>query len=410
MSHISKTPSGGFRANWRDPAGRQKAKTFPTKREASAFLAEIETATNRGNYVDPLGGKKRFGPYASSWLANRATEKTSHARDVAFMRTHVMPKWADVPFGKVTYSLAQAWITELSDRLAPATIAKCYQLARAVFASAVRDRLISSNPFDDVKLPSIRRTIDAFQIVPMPVIRSKLLPAVPARHQALVAVAAGAGLRWGECLGLRSDSVDLDGKTLTVRRTVVEVAGSASAKPYPKSRAGYRTVPLPGWLVLALKVHMGEYEQGPNGEIFVNAVGGALLRGNFRDRIWRPSLVRAGLLGEIEERDDDELPFLASWTDRDGNRHRGLCETEAEAVTAISQSAGTSLRFHDLRHSYATWLISSGLPVNDVARVLGHEQVTTTLNRYTHVLPDTDNRHKRIRDALADSPLTPPDE
>lgn len=78
-------------------------------------------------------------------------------------------------------------------------------------------------------------------------------------------------------------------------------------------------------------------------------------------------------------------------------------------MTTISRCAGASLRFHDLR-TYATRLISSGLPVNDGARVLGHERVTTTLNRYTHVLPDTDSRHKRIRDALADSPLALPDE
>jgi integrase len=313
-----------------------------------------------------------------------------------------------VPFGKVSYSLAQAWITELSARLAPATVVKCHQLASAIFASAIRDRLINVNPFEGVKLPSVRRTIDALQIVPMPVIRTELLPAVPARYQALVAVGAGAGLRWGECIGLRLDSVDLDARTLTVRRTVVEVAGSASPKPYPKSRAGHRTIPLPAWVALALKVHLDEYKQGPNGEIFVNAVGGALLRGNFRDRVWRPSLVRAGLLGELEKQDDGT--FFISWTDRDGDRHNGLCGSEAEAVATIAQYAGTTLRFHDLRHSYATWLISSGVPVNEVARVLGHEQVTTTLNRYTHVLPDTTGRDQRIRDALADFPLTPPDE
>jgi integrase len=124
--------------------------------------------------------------------------------------------------------------------------------------------------------------------------------------------------------------------------------------------------------------------------------------------VWRPSLVRAGLLGEIEKQDDGE--YLIAWTDGAGIRHSGLCESETEAVSTISQYAGSSLRFHDLRHSYATWLISSGLPVNEVARVLGHEQVTTTLNRYTHVLPDTDARNGRIRDALDDSPLIPPDE
>ena len=164
--------------------------------------------------------------------------------------------------------------------------------------------------------------------------------------------------------------MDLDGKTLTVRRTVVEVDGSTSSKLYPKSRAGHRTVPLPGWLVLVLKVHMEEYGEGSKGEIFTNGIGGTLLRSNFRRQVWRRSLVRDGLLGEIAKQDDGA--FYATPTRRGS--------------------------------------ISSGLPVNEVARVLGYEQVTTTLNRYTQVMPDTSARNKRIRDALEDFPLTPPEE
>ena len=51
-----------------------------------------------------------------------------------------------------------------------------------------------------------------------------------------------------------------------------------------------------------------------------------------------------------------------------------------------------ALRFHDLRHSYATWLISEGVPVNDVAKVMGHEQTSTTLDRYGHSTTDRDRR------------------
>jgi integrase len=72
-------------------------------------------------------------------------------------------------------------------------------------------------------------------------------------------------------------------------------------------------------------------------------------------------------------------------------------------VLLVARNAGSSLRFHDLRHSYATWLISRGVPVNDVARVLGHSQITTTLNRYTHVLP---NPESRIRSVFDDFSLT----
>ncbi|MER5334919.1 tyrosine-type recombinase/integrase [Micromonospora sp. NPDC002717] len=71
-------------------------------------------------------------------------------------------------------------------------------------------------------------------------------------------------------------------------------------------------------------------------------------RGTFRSRVWKPSLQRAGL--------------------------------------------PVALRFHDLRHSYATWLVSDGVPINDVAKVMGHEQTSTTLNSYTHSTAERDCR------------------
>jgi hypothetical protein len=80
---------------------------------------------------------------------------------------------------------------------------------------------------------------------------------------------------------------------------VIEVAGHTSFKPYPKSTAGRRTVPLPGWLVTILRAHLDRYPLGEADLIFANEVGGALRRTLFRSRIWRPSLVRAGLLGTV---------------------------------------------------------------------------------------------------------------
>ena len=53
-------------------------------------------------------------------------------------------------------------------------------------------------------------------------------------------------------------------------------------------------------------------------------------------------------------------------------------------ISEVVRRAHGSLRFSDVRHSYATWLISQGVPVNDVVGAMGHEKATTTLNIYTH--------------------------
>jgi integrase len=139
---------------------------------------------------------------------------------------------------------------------------------------------------------------------------------VPERHRAIVATAAGAGLRWGEAGGLRLDAVELGQGVIEVVRTVVEVSGNTSFKPFPKSAAGRREVPLPTWLVAIVRERLERWPTEENAPVFANEVGAPLRRTLFRSRIWRPSLVRAGLLGQVR----GEGPYLGRWTDVAGER------------------------------------------------------------------------------------------
>jgi len=93
--------------------------------------------------------------------------------------------------------------------------------------------------------------------------------------------------------------------------------------------------------------------------VYANAVGKPLRRTLFRARVWKPTLQRSGL--------------------------------------------PVSLRFHDLRHSYATWLVDDGVPVNMVQRVMGHERSSTALDLYTR----RTNDQGRILGALDDDDEDP---
>jgi hypothetical protein len=87
---------------------------------------------------------------------------------------------------------------------------------------------------------------------------------------------------------------------LSVIRTVVEVSGHVSFKPFPKSRAGRRAVPIPTWLIVIIREHLDRWPITDDGApVFANEVGAPLRRTLFRTRIWQPSLVRAGLLGAV---------------------------------------------------------------------------------------------------------------
>jgi integrase len=92
--------------------------------------------------------------------------------------------------------------------------------------------------------------------------------------------------------------------------------------------------------------------------------------------------------------------------DREGIEWLTECGTEREAVDHVAQHARGGLRFHDLRHSSATWLVSDGLPVNVVQRVIGHEQGSTTLNLYGHASEDHEDAVRAAFSGSADHPLT----
>jgi integrase len=173
--------------------------------------------------------------------------------------------------------------------------------------------------------------------------------------------------------------VDLDAARLRV----------VTIRSYPKSRAGIRSVPMRGFLVDALQARRDQLraEPRPSDLVFAGPLGTAPRRANFRKRVWLPSLFRAGLLDQVVE--VGPYRFRGIWRDREGIEWSAEFTTEREAVEHVALRAVGGLRFHDLRHSYASWLVTDGLPVNVVQRVIGHEQASFTLNRYTHARTTT---------------------
>ena len=302
-----------------------------------AQCAEGPQGSGRDSGLD-AGGANPHNPRLPVPGATTNPSK-SYRKFSPVMRTHVEPQWGSWPLARIDHSSVQTWVTELGQRRSPELVAKCYQLTAAVLKSAVRDRLIAVNPCDGVRLPRRRKQDHQGRVISQDELLTKLLPAAPERYRALIATAAGTGLRWGEVAGLCLDAVDLAAGRLYVIRTVVEVSGHTAFKPYPKSAAGRRTIPLPRWLTEIIANHLASYALGVDQLVFPNTVGAPLRRTLFRSRVWKPTLQRAGL--------------------------------------------DPTLRFHDLRHSYATWLVDDGVPVNVVQRVMGHERSSTTLDLYT---------------------------
>ena len=91
--------------------------------------------------------------------------------------------------------------------------------------------------------------------------------------------------------------------------------------------------------------------------------------------------------------------WMASWTDDKGHKGTATADSEDEAVTEVAHRQAGGLRYHDLRHSYATWLVDDGVPPNMVQRVMGHERASTTLDLYTRRTDDADRILRALNDA-----------
>ncbi|HEX2705945.1 MAG TPA: site-specific integrase, partial [Candidatus Lustribacter sp.] len=236
-----------------------------------------------------------------------------------------------------------------------------YRYVSTIFKAAVRDRRIAASPCDGIRLPKIIKS----KVVPMSTDEVRALcEAVPERYKAMIVLAAGTGMRQGEVFGLTLDRVDFLRRTLTVDRQLVGVQGQAPKFGPPKTAASVRTIPLPQVVVMALAEHVRELPPRDDGPIFTGS-GGQLLRRSAFGTVWRRAAKTAGLKNHT---------------------------------------------FHSLRHYYASLLIRHGESVTTVQARLGHASAAETLDTYSHLWPDSDDRTREAVDEVlgnpADSPRT----
>lgn len=363
MASISKRSSGQWRARYRDPAGKEHARHFRRKVDAQRWLNEVTASVVTGAYVDPKAGRVTVREYAERWRSIQAHRPRTRTHYEMVLRRYVHPVLGDRPLSAVLPSDVQAWVRQLetgsADQapLQPATIGVAHSILSAVFKAAVRDRRLAANPCAGTRLPRVEKR----KVVPPTTEAVEALrAAMPAEFQALVTFTAGTGMRQGEVFGLTVDRLDMLRRTVTVDRQLVGVDAGRPAFGPPKTDASVRDIPLPRVVVDALAAQLAAYGEGPGGVVFtLDAL--PIRRSSFFERVWRRSL------------DAADLP--------------------------------RSIRFHDLRHYYASLLIRHGESVKTVQARLGHASATETLDTYSHLWPDSDDRTREAVDSvlLADS-------
>jgi len=348
MASIKKQPSGKWRARYRDDAGKEHARHFPRRVDAQRWLDETTASVVTGQYVDPKAGKVTVREYAVQWQAAQVWREKTARRVAADLRLHIFPVIGDRPLASVRQSEIQGLVKGLSTKLAGSSVKVTYSTVRGLFKSAVEDRIIMSSPCVRVKLPAT--TPKVLTIPPVATVHA-IGAELPARWRAVVYVAAGLGLRPGEVFGLKVSDVDFLRREVVVDRQLDD-----HGKLVPlKTKASYRTIPLPDVVALELSRHLEHHRR--EGLVFVGRDGQPVKRNSFA-KTWRGAVKGAG---------------------------------------------ATGLRLHDLRHVYASALIHAGESVKTVQRRLGHSSASTTLDTYSHLWPDSDERSRAAIDSYLGS-------
>ena len=237
MAHIEKRNRGGrtsWRARYRAPDGSERSRSFVKKSDAEQWLDTVRGDLAHGTYVDPAGGKKRFGEYAREWQATRVHRPSTEVQVDSHMRNHILPKFDDRPIGSIRRSEIQAFVKELSTKMKPTTVEVVYRHLASIFKSAVADRLISVSPCDRISLPKIdRKRVQPLETDTV----LAFADALPERYRALVVLAAGTGLRQGEAFGLTVPHVDFLRRRLDVVQQLVMVQNRPPFVAPPKTDA-----------------------------------------------------------------------------------------------------------------------------------------------------------------------------
>jgi integrase len=333
------------------PTGPKRKTLYgKTRREVDEKLTKAKADRDSGLVFD--ADNMKLGEYLGWWLTDSVRDTvrpTTFERYEQMVRLHIRPVLGQLKLKNLTSTHVRGLYRQKLDAgLAPRTVQYVHVTLHKALEQAIADGLIPRNVTEAVKPPQVRRE----EIRPLTAEQVRILFGAAAgdRLEALYVLAVTTGLRQGELLGLKWDDVDLDEGTLRVRRTLTTAKGGPLLAA-PKTKGSRRTVRLSQTALQALKSHLncqlGEIEEvgdrwRENGLIFASETGEPLDRRLITTHRFKPLLKRA-VLPEI--------------------------------------------RFHDLRHTCATLLLSKNVNPKVVSEMLGHASIAITLDTYSHVLP-----------------------
>jgi integrase len=331
---------------------KRKAIYAKTRKEASVSFSEALAQAQKGITED--AGAITVGAFLGRWLEDTvrgSVRQSTYQRDESLCRNHLVPALGKKKLKTLNAADVQRFYrAKLDSGLRSATVHKLHVILHKALKQAERWGLVPRNVADNVDPPKVHK--EEVRPLTSEQARKLLETARGERLEALYVVAVQSALRQGELLALRWEDVDLQARTLQVRRTLTRDGGKHVVGP-TKTAKGRRTLlKLTRDATEALQRHLerqlveidkaGE-EWQENGLIFCTGKGTLINPTNLRRRSLAPLLQRAGL---------------------------------------------PPMTFHQLRHTAATILLLKNVNPKIVSEMLGHANIAITLDTYSHVLPN----------------------
>jgi integrase len=354
---VEQATNGTWRVRWRENGQRRRRAGFPTRDAAERVLAAVlgRIAEDRAGMPADLRGVPTLGALAPEWLKRREVTHRAARDDRRRWEKHLAPHFAHHKPGDVTHAAIRRFVEDrLAAGLARGTVGVCVHVLSAFLADGVEQGLAPSNPCRS--LPRGTRELFKSDHNPedTPFVDKRddirrIYLALPEPVSIAYALGAMAGLRTGEIVALRWESVDLAARRITVRAAADRVTGEERAT----KDGDVRVVPILDGLLPVLTAW--KLKSGGRGLVVPPMQVGA---GHIsRDVLWES--LRAALKG---------LGFPeGAWTPGDDQTLTWYCAT---------------------RHTFASHWVLAGGSLATLARILGHASVTITERHYVHLRPD----------------------
>lgn len=338
----------------RDPVTKKRRQKrvsgFKTKKEAQKALTEMLAELNKGTYVEPTNLK--LADYLKDWLKFKE-KRIGHGTYLnykGYIENHVNPALGHIKVAELTPRQVEEFYDSLLDNdvLSPQSIMHIHRMLSNAIGRGATIGEIPRNimkAVEPVKVP--RKEMKYWDIETL----NQFLQET--KHEFFYIawyIAAFTGMRQGEVLGLKWDSVDFDNKTIYVRRALKRENGEYVLKDL-KNNPSYRSIAISDSDVFALKVHKKKQEK----------------------------------IKLLSGKDYDDQGFVIA-----GKTGNFVLPTNlGRAFRRCLEYAGVKkIRFHDLRHTHASMLFALNVHPKIVQERLGHSSIQTTLDRYSHMIPN----------------------